>query len=250
MDNTGRFSGRAQNYAASRPSYAEALVHCLYTKYGLSPASVVADIGSGTGKFAKQLLDRGTTVFCVEPNGDMRAAAEAALGGCPGFRSVEGEAGNTTLPDASVDFITAAQAFHWFDPEAFAAECRRILRPGGQIFLIWNHRDQEDPVNLAWYQVFDRFCPNFRGFSGDITMNDSRIAAFFPKGYAMESFDFPLRYDRDSFIRRSLSSSYSLTEADAAYPQYLAALEALFDRLAAGGSVVSGNHSVLYAGQL
>lgn len=249
-DNTGRFTGRAQNYVAGRPSYAAALFETLYTKYGFSASSAVADIGSGTGKFAKELLDRGASVFCVEPNDDMRAAAEAELAGRPGFRSVHGSAGDTTLPDASVDFITAAQAFHWFDPGAFAAECRRILRPGGQIFLIWNTRDREDPVNQDWFTVFDRYCPNFRGFSGNITMNDGRIAAFFRGGHEKLSFDYPIRYDRESFIRRSLSSSYSLTEEDPAYPAYLAALHEIFDRRSVDGIVTAGNHSTLYTGQL
>lgn len=247
---TGRFTGRARNYAASRPSYARALIDRLYTEYGFSAASAVADVGSGTGIFARQLLDRGTTVFCVEPNDDMRAAAEAELGGCPGFRSVRGEAGDTALPDASVDFVTAAQAFHWFDPEAFAAECRRILRPAGGIFLIWNRRDREDPVNRDLFAVFDRYCPRFRGFSGDVTVNDGRVAAFFRGGYEKESFDFPLRYDREAFIRRSLSSSYALTEEDPAYPRYLAALEEVFARHAAGGFVAVGNRSNLYTGRL
>ena len=110
-DTEQRFSGLACNYAAAHPSYAEALTEDLYTVHGFSPASVIADVGSGTGKFAEQLLRRGSTVWCVESNEDMRIQAERSLSAFPNGSVVKGSDRDTRLPSDSVDFVTVAQAF-------------------------------------------------------------------------------------------------------------------------------------------
>lgn len=107
-----RFDRRVANYAAHRPGYPPELIAFLREELGLGPGSVVADVGSGTGILAAMLLREGCRVFAVEPNAEMRAAAEAALNDDPNFVSVAGTAEETTLEDASVDFTTAAQAFH------------------------------------------------------------------------------------------------------------------------------------------
>ena len=110
----------------------------LAKKTGLDPTVRVADIGSGTGIFSRLLIEAGATVFAVEPNAAMRAAAEAAFGGQPRFASLEGTAEATGLPERSVSLITCAQAFHWFDPAAARGEFVRILSPDGWCALIWN----------------------------------------------------------------------------------------------------------------
>lgn len=97
----------------------------------LTAESTVADIGAGTGKWTARLLPLGCRICAVEPNGSMRREAERLLGGEPRLTLLGGSAEHTGLPDASVDCVTAAQAFHWFDRERFRAECRRILTPGG-----------------------------------------------------------------------------------------------------------------------
>lgn len=119
MNTTNKFDGRAIDYTASRPNYSMDLIDCLYNQYGISKASVIADISSGTGKFSKHLLERGCEVYCVEPNDDMRSIAEKELCGYINFHSVTGDAENTTLQDNFVDCITAAQSFHWFDIPKF-----------------------------------------------------------------------------------------------------------------------------------
>lgn len=128
-DPTRRFSDRVENYVRYRPGYPRALLECLAREHGLDPAHAVADIGSGTGILSELLLRNGNAVFGVEPNAEMRAAAERLLRGQAKFHSVDGRAEATTLPTASVDWITAAQAFHWFDVSAARREFRRILRP-------------------------------------------------------------------------------------------------------------------------
>lgn len=250
METTKKFDGRASDYAHSRPQYAAALLDHLYDNEILSPASTVADIGSGTGKFSRQLLDRQSEVYCVEPNADMRSVAEATLCGYPRFHSIAGEATHTTLASGSVDCITSAQAFHWFAGEPFKQECLRILKPGGLAILIWNVRDLADERNRNWHDIFAHHCPTFRGFSNGIERDDAKIRAFFGGRYTRVAFDHPLLLDKVGFIKRSLSSSYSLRETDPDFPAYRAALEALYDRYENHGQITIANRSVAYIGSV
>jgi len=140
MDVTQRFTDRADFYHRHRPRYPRELITLLVERCGLSPQAAVADIGSGTGILSELFLDSGNRVFGVEPNGPMRAIAERNLGNNPRFQSVNGTAEATSLEDASVDFVTAAQAFHWFDRAKAEVEFARILKPEGWIALVWNER--------------------------------------------------------------------------------------------------------------
>ncbi len=248
MNTTNKFDGRAIYYTASRPSYSMEFIDCLYAQYGISEASVIADIGSGTGKFSKLLLDRQSEVYCVEPNDDMRSIAENELCKYENFHSVAGDAENTTLKSNSVDYITTAQAFHWFDVLKFKQECLRIIKPNGRVFLIWNARDSSDIVNQEWSNIFSRFCPDFKGFSNGIERDDLKIKAFFDNGYEYINFDYPLIFNRESFIKRSLSSSYSLKENDENYEKYISALKEIFDKHENNGLISIPNQSVAYIG--
>jgi SAM-dependent methyltransferase len=140
LDPAQRFSSRVEAYARYRPSYPPETLALLERECGLTAACKIADIGSGTGLLARLFLDFGCEVTAVEPNLAMRAAGERTLSGEPRFHSVEGRAEATTLPDSSVDFVTAGQAFHWFEPAAARAEFQRILQPAGWVVLIWNER--------------------------------------------------------------------------------------------------------------
>lgn len=250
MNMTNQFDGRAADYTASRPNYSPQLINCLYSRYGISENSVIADIGSGTGKFSKHLLDKQSQVYCVEPNDDMRSVAEQELCGYINFHSVAGDAENTTLKDNFVDCVTAAQAFHWFDAPKFKAECLRIIKPDGKVFLIWNIRNCGDVINQEWHNIFSRYCPSFKGFSNGIEQADPAIETFFDQGYEYVSFDYPLIFDREYFIKRSLSSSYSLRKDDTNYEQYLSALNKLFDKYERNGSISISNQTVAYIGTI
>src|SRR5437867_6600426 len=127
---TERFSNRVENYVRFRPRYPREVLELLKADCGLKPEAVVADAGSGTGFLAEQFLKNGNRVFGIEPNKEMREAGERLLAGYPRFTSLAGTAEATTLDDQIVDFITAGQAFHWFDQAKSRKEFARILRPG------------------------------------------------------------------------------------------------------------------------
>ncbi len=176
---TGVFSAKVDDYVRARPSYPAALFDALRAVAGLDAHACIADIGAGTGLFTRGLLERGWQVTAVEPNAQMRAAADALLGDSPRYRSVDGCAEATGLDAASVDLVTAAQAFHWFKPPRARAECRRILRPGGMAAIIWNDRVADDPLNRALDQVFDAWGGSQRQAQQAVRHDRAALARFF-----------------------------------------------------------------------
>lgn len=248
MDTTKEFDGLAAVYTIGRPAYANAFINELYNKYGVSSDTIIADIGSGTGKFAKQLIERGTFVYCIEPNDDMRNQSIIELQEYRNCKCVAGNAANTSLQDNSVDFITAAQAFHWFDVELFRNECKRIIRPCGKVFLIWNIRDITSEITQKSYQIYQKYCPDFKGFNGGIKKDDTRIKHFFNNQYERIEYDNPLYYDKNKFINRSLSSSYSLKKEAKDYNNYIKELENLYHEYANEGILSMPNKTVVYIG--
>src|SRR5271170_7373092 len=140
---TQRFSSRVDNYVRYRPGYPSEVLDLLKKTCGLTADSVIADVASGTGIFTRILLENGNRVFGVEPNADMRRAGEEYLASYERFTSVAGTAEATSLPDHSVDIVTAAQAAHWFDRAKARAEFVRILKSGGWAVLIWNERQTD-----------------------------------------------------------------------------------------------------------
>ena len=177
MKNTEKFTQQSKHYETGRPSYAAELLHYLFKEH-LSKQDVIADIGAGTGKLTKPLLQRGNRVIAVEPNDAMRQVAQETLKDFDRAQFVKGTDSNTTLPNESIDAITVAQAFHWFDVDAFKKECKRILKPNGKVFLIWNMRDEQAGINKKNFEIFQKYCINFGGFSGGIMKNTDVFLSF------------------------------------------------------------------------
>ncbi len=221
--NEDKFNGMGKVYSKYRPSYPLNFVDYLFTDVGMSQSSIIADVGSGTGILTRQLLEKGSNVYGIEPNADMRIIAETNLNNFPGFTSVSGSAENTTIDDNSVDYITVAQAFHWFDREKFKKECQRILKPEGKVILVWNTRDNENELVIENYEVNRKYCPNFKGFSDGMygKTNNDDFSDFFNGEYETKVFLNNLIFDMDGFIGRNLSASYALKSNDAQYNDYV-----------------------------
>ncbi len=198
QDSTQRFSSRVENYVRYRPGYPSAVIDLLKDECGLTPASVIADVASGTGIFTRMLLENGNRVYGVEPNSDMRKAGEESLRAYPRFTSVAGTAEATTLDDHSVDFVTAAQAAHWFDREKARREFIRICRPGGWTVLLWNERRTgSTPFLRAYEQLLLEYGTDYQDVRHERTTQ--QIETFF----APSRFQFRLlNISRSSTIRR------------------------------------------------
>jgi SAM-dependent methyltransferase len=250
MRPTERFSSRADDYARYRPGYPQAAIDLLVARCGLSPAAVVADVGSGTGILTEQLLARGAQVIGVEPNDGMRAYAESHLGGNARFRSVNATAEATTLCAASVDLLVAGQAFHWFDAPQARREALRIVKSGGCGALLWNERPLQPDAFLADYEaLLVRHAAEYPRIKAS-RADEPSMRAFF--GGAMELAIFPNEQTLDlaGLTGRLLSSSY-VPELD--HPQYqpmMAALREIFARHARDGVVVFRYRTLVYFAQL
>ncbi len=250
VDNRTLFSGRAQDYERARPDYAPQLVNALYARYGFSARSRIADVGAGTGKLTGMLLARGSTVYAVEPNADMRAACAARLHGYRAFTCVAGDASHTGLPAGSVDIVTAAQAFHWFDAQAFRAECVR-LTGGGTVAILYNGHG-EGGIYADIGQISARYCPErlFHRQRSRGAATEDAIRAFFGGKYAVEEADYPLTEDEETFLCGRLSRSYAPRAGEAGFEAYLGEMRELFARYERGGVVTLGNRSVAYIGSV
>lgn len=241
------FDGKGALYAAARPDYPQTLAQMLQERLHLTAESTVADIGAGTGKWTARLLSLGCRICAVEPNGSMRREAESLFGGEPRLALLGGSAEHTGLPDASVDCVTAAQAFHWFDRERFRAECRRILTPEGRVALIYNERRTDTPVMQALDALYRESCPGYRGFSRGFRREEA--AAFFPGGAEEISVPNDMTYDRAGFVRRCLSASYAPAEGEPGYEALSGALGTLFDHFAEGGRLTLAARATLWLGR-
>jgi len=223
---TQRFSNRVENYVKYRPSYPQAIVPFFETRLGLRKDQRIADIGSGTGLFAKPLLEQGYPVTCLEPNDDMRGAGERQLSHYPGFTSRKHTAERTGLRGASVDLITVAQAFHWMEPAATKKEFQRILKPGGHIVLAWNLRLTHTPFMESYNALKKDYA-----IDGLITNHagEAEIQDFFaPSALNIEVFPNPQRLDFDGLKGQLLSASYIPLPGHPRYDAMIAALADLF----------------------
>jgi SAM-dependent methyltransferase len=236
-DSVSRFSNRVENYVKYRPTYPPAVLDLFKSKMGLTRESIMADVGSGPGISARQFLENGNMVYCVEPNDAMREAAETLLVGYVGFRSVNGDSENTTLADESVDFVTAAQAFHWFRPEPTKREFRRILRSGGWVALIWNLRRLESNAFLVEYEQFIKDHANDYAAVRHENITEAEIGAFFDNGYETATFDNTQTFDLDGLKGRLFSSSYMPSEESAEGDKVEKDLRSLFDKHAQNGRI-------------
>ena len=203
--NTELFSGKAEVYADARPSYPAKAIDYICSL--VPPNATFADIGAGTGKFTELIAKRGHPLFAVEPNADMLKQLAITLAPYPNAKVVAAPAENTALPDSSVDIIICAQALHWFDIDAYRAECRRI--------------GKESCIVVAVYNV------NPRGSSVKHSKDAPR--AFFNNPEVRE-FPNPQFYTREQWVRYKLTHSTSPVPSDAGYDAHIAEANAIFDK--------------------
>jgi ubiquinone/menaquinone biosynthesis C-methylase UbiE len=251
MKSTDKFTDKAEVYAKYRPSYPLEYIEYLVSDAGLNEDCIIADIGSGTGILSRQLLERGFTVIGVEPNDDMRTVAEQTLKTYSRFISIKGTAENTTINDNSLDIVTVAQAFHWFDLKQFRLECQRILKQDGRVALVWNSRDASSDINKESADVCQKYCPNFKGFSGGMEETPIAFQQFFKDGkYDIKYFRNDLQFNQIGFLGRYLSASYSPKKTDKEYNPFITALSDLFEKYSNNGEIVIPNITRSYLGSV
>lgn len=200
------FARAPEAYERGRPDYPAAAVSWVLEQ--LPAGATVLDLAAGTGKLTRPLLAAGLEVVAVEPVEEMRALLPAAA------RSLEGRAEAIPLEEDSVDGVTVAQAFHWFDGEAALAEIHRVLRPAGLLALVWNRRVEDHPLNRALDELLE---PHRHGTP---THRLDAWRAAFERTQLFESlrervFANPQELDADGLEARASSISFVASLEDA-----------------------------------
>jgi SAM-dependent methyltransferase len=244
-----RFSTRVADYVRYRPSYPSDLLGLLRTECALRSGHVVADVGSGTGLLSELFLKNGNRVYGIEPNKEMRQAGEEYLASYDGFSSIDGSAEATTLDDSSIDFISAGQSFHWFEPEAARREFARILKPGGWMVIAWNDRRMDEaPFTRAYETILERFGIDYKNVK-DSYPEAERIRGFL-NTFSQRDLPNDQILDWDSLCGRLRSSSFTPTEGHPNYAPMIQALRELFDEYQQDGQVRMDYFTRIYYGQL
>ncbi len=232
-----RFSNRVENYAKYRPDYPAEVLDLFRDEMDLNELSILADVGSGTGLSARLFLENGNTVFGVEPNEAMRNAAQKLLSGFPKFKGVDGTAEATTLTDDSVDFVIAAQAFHWFDQEKTRTEFGRILKNRGFIALLWNERQLDSTPFLREYERFLlKFANDYENVRHE-NVHGGVLRDFFQKDFSTAAFLNVQTHDFDGLKGRALSASYMPSEQDSGFEPMIEELKTLFAKYSENGKI-------------
>lgn len=201
------FTGKAEAYVLGRPGYPIAAIDAI--KKLIPVDKVIADIGAGTGKFTVELAKLGNSIYAIEPNNDMRKQLTNVLAEYNNVKIIDGMAEATSIDNNCIDVITIAHALHWFDLNTFGLECRRILRPGGQIIVIYNHIPGKQ-MSDRYRQTVNRFlsCPGIMQFPNQMEYTLEKWLAYiasqedYPqpgeKGYEKHMTDI-----KNDFIRES-----------------------------------------------
>jgi ubiquinone/menaquinone biosynthesis C-methylase UbiE len=228
-NNTTRFSDRVEEYIKYRPTYPSKLLAILKKELKLNFDNTIADIGSGTGISSIPFLDNNNIVYGVEPNKEMREAAEQILKKYPKFISINGAAEETTLPDKSIDIIFCGQAFHWFDKTKSKKEFDRILKDNGHIVFVWNSRstksDFQNEYEDALFENIDEY-----KFVNHRTISDDEIREFF----APKTLDIFRLYNKQNFnlegLQGRLKSSSYCPKSGPGYDRLMVQIESIYKK--------------------
>jgi ubiquinone/menaquinone biosynthesis C-methylase UbiE len=246
-----RFSNRVADYVRYRPGYPAGVLALLRDHCGLRPQHVIADVGSGTGFLSKLFLKNGNQVYGVEPNTEMRQAGEEYLASYDAFSSIAGSAESTTLGDSSVDFVTAGQAFHWFEQTAARREFSRILKLSGWIVVLWNERLTDTTPFLRDYEdLIRKFGTDYSRVNESYPREEQMCDFFQHNAYRQERLPNFQVFDLKGLAGRVRSSSYVPAEGHPNFTPMMAELDRVFRAHQQGGNVRIEYLTRLYFGHL
>ncbi|MDQ2745885.1 MAG: methyltransferase domain-containing protein [Acidobacteriota bacterium] len=245
-----RFSNRVENYVKYRPDYPPEVLRLFRSEMNLQTSSIVADIGAGTGISTRLFLENGNPVCAVEPNAAMRDAAAIFLKDYRKLTLVEGTSENTTLEKDSVDFIIAAQAFHWFKPTETRAEFKRILKNGGSVALIWNERQLAATAFLSGYErLLIEYGTDYEAIRHD-NITAETLRDFFQTDFQQAVFQNKQTVDFDGLKGRMMSASYVPSAENPRFPAMVKNLELLFAEHAENGRIDILYDTKIFYGQI
>lgn len=248
FDQHREFDDKALFYKQYRPSYPSGAVDLILSLSNHKRVNI-ADIGSGTGKLSSLLIKDNTVVFAVEPNTEMRTIAEKDLSSHKNYLSIHGTGEATTLTSDSIDIITVAEAYHWFDNDRSKIEFRRILKQNGFVVLLWNQFGG-NPYDDDMSEINKRWCSIYKEKRARIPHEDRAIHLFGKGNYHKTTFDNTIKESLEAFLGGILSASYALKESDENFTQYIAEISKTFDEYSDNGLIESKITTSCFYGQL
>lgn len=229
-DSTKRFSNRVRDYQRFRPSYPDDAVSYMLEGLPVGKTTRLADIGAGTGVLTGLLLQRGFSVCAVEPNEPMRQECDRVLAQYNNYTSVCGTAEKTGLENQSIDLITAAQAFHWFDFDQARMEFDRVLKRDGAIALVWNRRDNlSSSFQQEYEELLNSLIPEYRNVT-HANVTDDHLREFLGPEMHKAIFANQQQFDLPGLKGRLQSASYCPTPEQDGFVELMSAVDALYAR--------------------
>jgi ubiquinone/menaquinone biosynthesis C-methylase UbiE len=248
MDSKRRFSNRVENYIKYRPGYPQEAIEFIFQHTGFNNDSVISDIGSGTGILTKYFNNRVNKIFAVEPNDEMRTAAEGLLKSQKNFISVNASAEQTTLDDDSVDGIAIAQAFHWFDRNKVRKEFKRILKRDGYVILIWNNHLTNTPFLAEYEELLIKYANDYNEVDHRNLAKDDFDS--FYSNYEKKVFAHKQVFDFEGLAGRIMSASYCPLPGEDNYLILFKSLKEAFDRYSINDRVDFNYETDVYVGRI
>jgi ubiquinone/menaquinone biosynthesis C-methylase UbiE len=245
-----RFSRTVEYYAKYRPGYPREVIPFLQQHANFSSQFTIADVGSGTGISSEVFLKNGNEVYGVEPNDDMRRVSESLRNVYANFHPVAGSAEDTTLKAESIDLITIAQAFHWFNVKTARQEFQRILKSNGSVLILWNHR-KVDPSGFS--KDYEDFIWKFAVDYGKVKQTDIRFEVL-ERFFGHDQFTRAVlpnaqSLNLESLRGRVLSSSYMPQKGHPHFEEMLENLDQIFRRYSVDGSISMEYDTEVYWGR-
>ena len=251
MKGTEVFAPLADDYASYRPGYPGEVVDELVRVCGLTQDWIIADIGSGTGNSSRPFLEAGYQVIGVEPNREMREAAERSLAAYPAFLSIDSAAECIPLDAQSVDLIVIGQAFHWFDIDSAVVELQRILRPGGWVSVMWNDRLGDKTEFTRAYGELVQHCANVQPPScGTPRPFDAGFDRLFSNAPHEARFPHTQSFNLEGLLGRARSSGFIPQHGAPNHAEFTALMTDLFARYQCDGAVEFHYFTQLHIGRL
>lgn len=247
-----RYSSKTEDYARYRPSFPVEIIEFLYSNNIIHDYSVIADIGSGTGRFTRLLLEKGNIVYGVEQNDEMRAKAEELLSKFSNFISIAGSAEKTGLDHKTFDIITIAQAFHWFDKERCLLEFKRIIKNNGKVFIVWDDfvGDFND-FSTEYSNVLSKYRNVDLENKGKRLSRAEMVHDFFRGNkYKTLSFIHELYQNFDGIKGGALSASFTPKPEEKNYEPFIQELQMVFEKYQNHGKVCTAFRSLCYLGEI
>jgi ubiquinone/menaquinone biosynthesis C-methylase UbiE len=246
-NNINKFTDKAENYAKYRLDYPIEILNYFYD-YDFNKTSLIADIGSGTGKLSKLFLENGNIVYAVEPNDNMRNMAYSLLNGFNNFISINGSAENTTLLNGIIDFAVVGQAFHWYDAQNALNEFKRILKNNGVLVLVWYSRKTNSP----FFSEYDNMLKRFPAYNGNDHKNtsDEIIEKYYSKDYKKIILENCRELTFTELLGSFSSSSYTPKEGTQEYIESKILLEKIFGKYEIDGKIIFEYEFTIYIGRI